>query len=96
MNEALGPQMAKTRHNISSIMVFISSFSAHPAYSASKRAAQISMKAAAARYEPQGVWVNIDRRKSWCGLVERHRPVTSAYFEDSRRIFFAMASNSTG
>ena len=88
--------MAKTGHNISSIMGFISSFSAHPAYSASKRAAQISMKAAAARYGPQGVRVNIDGRKSWCGLVERHHLVTSAYFEGSRRIFFATASNSTG
>jgi len=49
MNQALRPQMAETRHNISSIMGFISAFSAHPAYSASKRAAQISMKAARLR-----------------------------------------------
>ena len=63
MNQALRPQMAETRHNISSIMGFISAFSAHPAYSASKRAAQISMKAAAARYGPQGVRVNIDREE---------------------------------
>ena len=63
MNEALRPQMAKTRHNISSIMGFIGSFSAHPTYSASKRAAQISMKAAAARYGPQGVRVNIGREE---------------------------------
>jgi len=54
-------------------MGFISSFPARPAYCASERAAQISMKAAAARYGPQGVRVNIGGRKSWCGLVERHR-----------------------
>ena len=63
MNQALRPQMATTRHNISSIMRFISSFSAYPAYSASKRAAQISIKTAAARYGPQGVRVNIDREE---------------------------------
>ena len=48
MNQARRRQMSKTR-DIRSIMGFISGFSAHPAYSASKRAAQISMKAARLR-----------------------------------------------
>ena len=55
-------QMAKTGGgsivNISSIMGFVGSTSGHPAYHASKGAARIYSKAAAARYGPSGVRVN--------------------------------------
>ena len=56
-------QMAKTSGgsivNISPIMGFVGSTSGHPAYHASKGAVRIYSKAAAMRYGPAGVRVNI-------------------------------------